>query len=189
MIIKHHKGFDYKNPLEYASPLLHKEMPKMVPCTDKHDRVGKNRLKQIHKRVKYLAEEGGYNEREKPTYKIHQLCSDSTNKIKYHDRSLVDVSPQTQGMYIRCSGLPWLCRAKNKLIVSRRMIFNPYRLMKIKCTVGCWKTWSMETVQRCHIPCDKLPYECNQLTAPHADSYTDSRVYGVHQLQTSPAER
>ena len=119
MLIKHHKGFDYKNPLEYASPLLHKERPKMVPCTDKHDRVGKNRLKQIHKRAKYLAEEHGYKEREKPTYKIHQLCSDCTNKIKYHDRSLVDVSPQTQGVYIRCSGLPWLCRAKNKLIISR----------------------------------------------------------------------
>ena len=149
MLIKHHKGFDYKNPLEYASPLLHKERPKMVPCTDKYDRVGKNRLKQIHKRVKYLAEEHGYKEREKPTYKIHQLCSDDcTNKIKYHDKSLVDVSSQTQGVYIRCSGLPWLCRAKNKLIISRRMIFNPYRLMKKKCTVGCWKTWSMETVQR-----------------------------------------
>ena len=73
MLIKHHKGFDYKNPLEYASPLLHEERPKMVPCTDKYDRVGKNRLKQIHKRVKYLAEECGYKEREKPTYKIHQL--------------------------------------------------------------------------------------------------------------------
>ena len=130
MLIKHHKGFDYRNPLEYASPLLHKERPKMIPCTDKYDRVGKNRLKQIHKRVKYLAEECGYKEREKPTYKIHQLCNDCTNKIKYHDRSLVDVSPQTQGVYIRCSGLPWLCRAKDKPIISRRMIFNPYRLMK-----------------------------------------------------------
>ena len=33
-------------------------------------------------------------------------------------------------MYIRCSGLPWLCRAKDKLIGGRRIIFNPYRLMK-----------------------------------------------------------
>ena len=79
MLIKHHKGFDYKNPLQYASPLLHKERPKMVPCTDKYDRVGKNRLKQIHKGVKYLAEERGYKEREKPTNKI--LCSDCTKKI------------------------------------------------------------------------------------------------------------
>ena len=141
MLIKHHKGFDYKTHWN-ASPLLHthKERPKMVPCTDKHDKVGKNRLKPIHKRAKYLAEECGYKEREKPTYKIHQLCSDCARKIKYHDRSLVDVNPQTQGLYIRCSGLPWLCRAKNKLIITRRMIFNPYRLMKKKCTVGCWKT-------------------------------------------------
>ena len=93
MLIKHHKGFDYKAHWN-ASPLLHthKERPKMVSCTDKHDRVGKNRLKQIHKRVKYLAEECGYKEREKPTYKIHQLCSDCARKIKYHDRYLLDVA-------------------------------------------------------------------------------------------------
>ena len=54
----------------------------MVPCTDKYDRVGKNRLKQIHKRVKYLTEEHGYKEREKTTYKMHQLCSNCTNKKK-----------------------------------------------------------------------------------------------------------
>ena len=189
MLINHHKGFDYKNPLEYASPLLHKERPKMVPCSDKHDRVGKNRLKQIHKRVKYLAEECGYKEREKPTYKIHQLCSDCTNKIKYHDRSLVDVSPQTQGMYIRCSGLPWLCRAKNKLIITRRMIFNPYRLMKKNVQWDAGKLGLWRLCKECHIPCEKLPYECNQPTALHVNSYTDSRVYGVHKLQTSPAER
>ena len=114
----------------------HHSIPsKMVPCTDKHDRVGKNILKQIHKRVKYLAEEFGYKERNQLTKYINYAVI--VQGIKYHDRSLVDVSPQTQGLYIRCSGLPWLCRAKNKLIITRRMIFNPYRLMKKKCTVGC----------------------------------------------------
>ena len=149
---------------------------KMVPCIDKHDRVGKNRLKQIHKRVKYLAEECSYKERKKPTYKIHQLCSDCARKIKYHDRSLVDVSPQTQGLYIRCSGLPWLCRAKNKLIITRRMIFNPYRLMKKNVQWDTGKRGLWRLCKECHIPGEKLPYECNQPTASHADSCTDSRV-------------
>ena len=35
---------------------------------------------------------------------------------------------QTQGVYIRYSGLP--CRARDKLNDGRRMIFNSYRLMK-----------------------------------------------------------
>ena len=32
---------------------------KMVPCTEKYDKVGKKRLRKIHSRVNYLAEECG----------------------------------------------------------------------------------------------------------------------------------
>ena len=98
----------------------------MVPCTDKYDKVGKKRLRKIHIRVNYLAEEYGFTG--KPSYKIHPLCSCCARKLKPHDRFEVDVDYQTRSVYIRCSGLPWLCRAK--LIGGRRMIFNPYRLMK-----------------------------------------------------------
>ena len=50
--------------------------------------------------------------------------------LEPHDKSDVDVSPKTQGLYIRCSELAWLCRARSKLITTRRMIWNPKWLMK-----------------------------------------------------------
>ena len=99
-----------------------------MPCTDKYDKVGKKRMRKIQNRVNYLAEECGFTD--KPSYKIHPLCSCCGRKLKSHDRPEVDVNHQTRGVYIRCSGLPWLCRAKDKLSGGRRMIFNPYRLMK-----------------------------------------------------------
>ena len=110
----------------YSIPTERKR--KMVPCTDKYDKVRKKRLRKIHIRVNYLAEECGFTG--KPSYKIHPLCSCCARKLKPHDRFEVDVNHQTRGVYIRCSGLPWLCRARDKLIGGRRMIFNPYRLMK-----------------------------------------------------------
>ena len=90
--------------------------------------MGKKRLRKIHIRVNYLAEECGFTD--KPSYKIHPLCSCCARKVKYHDRSEVDVNHQMLGVNIRCSEMPWLCRARDKLIGGRRMIFNPYRLMK-----------------------------------------------------------
>ena len=51
-------------------------------------------------------------------------------KLQPHDKSKVVVSPNTQSLYIRCSGLAWLCRDRDKLITMRRMIWNPRWLMK-----------------------------------------------------------
>ena len=90
----------------------------MVPCTDKYDKGGEGKgLRKIHIRVNYLAEECGFTD--KLSYKIHPLCSCCARKLKSHDRSEVDVNYQTRGVYIRCSGLPWLCRARDKLIGGR----------------------------------------------------------------------
>ena len=111
----------------YSIPTERKR--KMVPCTDQYDKGGgEKRLRKIHSRVNYLAEKCGFTD--KPSYKIHLLCSCCSRKLKSCDRSEVDVNHQTRGVFIRCSGLPWLCRARDKLIDGRRMIFNPYRLMK-----------------------------------------------------------
>ena len=103
----------------------------MVPYTDKYDKVGKNRLKQIHSRVNYMAEECGFKDKDTPpNFKVHELCICCVQKLQPHDKSTVDVSPNTQSLYIRCNGLAWLCRARDKLITTRRMIWNPKWLMK-----------------------------------------------------------
>ena len=106
-------------------------MTKMVPHTDKYDKVGKNRLKQIHSRVNYMAEKCGFKDKDTPpNFKVHELCICCVQKLQPHDKSKVDVSPNTQNLYIRCSGLAWLCRARDKLITTRRMIWNPKWLVK-----------------------------------------------------------
>ena len=129
MLMLHNKRHSPSDPTgmhqPYSIPTERKR--KIVPCTDKYDKVGKKRLRKIHTN---LAEECGFTN--KPIYKIHPLCSCCARKLKSHDRSEVDVNHHTLGMYVRCSGLPWLCRARDKLIGGRRMIFNPYMLMKKK---------------------------------------------------------
>ena len=96
----------------------------MVPhFNDKYDKVGKKILRQIQTRVNYLAEECGFMDTDTPpSFKEHGLCICCVQKLQPHDKSEVDVSPNTQGLYIRCSGLAWLCRARDKLITTRRMI-------------------------------------------------------------------
>ena len=103
----------------------------MVPYTDKYDKVGKKRLRWIHTRVNYLAEECGFMDKyTPPSFKVHGLCICCVQKLlQTHDKAQIDVSPKTQGLYIRCSGLAWLCRARDKLITTRRMIWNPKWLM------------------------------------------------------------
>ena len=91
----------------------------------------KKRLRLIHPRVNYLAEECGFMDTDTPaSFKVHGLCICCVQKLPTHDKSEVDVNPKTQGLYIRCSGLVWLCRARDKLITTRRMIWNPKWLMK-----------------------------------------------------------
>ena len=65
---------------------------KMVPYTDKYDNVGKNRLKEIHGRVNYMAEECGFKDKDTP-FKVHELCICCVQKLQPHDKSKVDVSP------------------------------------------------------------------------------------------------
>ena len=89
---------------------------KMVPCTDKYDKVGKKRSRKIHSRVNYLAEECGFTD--KPSYKKHPLCSCCARKLKYHDRSEVDVNHQTLGVYIRCSGFSWYVEPETNSLVA-----------------------------------------------------------------------
>ena len=89
--------------------------------------MGKKRLRQIHTRVNYLAEECGFMDKDIP--KVHGLCICCVQKLQPHDKSKMDVSPKTQSLYRRCSGLAWLCRSRDKLITTRRMIWNPKWLM------------------------------------------------------------
>ena len=119
----HTIGIHYKIR-NHASPYpVIQNKTKMVPYTDKYDKVGKNRLKQIHSRVNYMAEECGFNDKDTPpNFKVHELCICCVQKLQPHDKFKVDVSPNTQNLYIRCSGLAWLCRARDKLITTRRMI-------------------------------------------------------------------
>ena len=100
----------------------------MVPYTDKYGNVGK---KQIHGKVNYMAEKCGFKDKDTPpNFKVHELCICCVQKLQPHDKSKVVISPNTQSLYIRCSGLAWLCRDRNKLITTRRMIWNPKWLMK-----------------------------------------------------------
>ena len=100
----------------------------MVPYTDKYGNVGK---KQIHGRVNYMAGKCGFMDKDTPpNFKVHKLCICCVQKLQPHDKSKVDVSPNTQSLYIRCSGLAWLCSDRDKLITTRMMIWNPKWLMK-----------------------------------------------------------
>ena len=71
----HTKDIYYKIH-QHASPyFIHAENTKMVPYTDKYDKVGKKRLRQIHTRVNYLAEECGFMDKDiAPSFKVHGLC-------------------------------------------------------------------------------------------------------------------
>ena len=115
----------------------------MVPhFNDKYDKVGKKRLRQIHTKVNYLAQECGFMDTDTPpSFKVHGLCICCVWKLPSHDKSEVDVSPKTQSLYIRCSGLAWLCRATDKLITTRRMIWNPKWLMKKELYNGMVQNW------------------------------------------------
>ena len=70
----HTKDIYYKIH-QHASPyFIHAENSRMVPYTDKYDKVGKKRLRQIHTRVNYLAEECGFTDKGNNnlfTYSIH----------------------------------------------------------------------------------------------------------------------
>ena len=78
-----------------------------------------------------MAEKCGFKDKDTPpNFKVHKLCICCVQKLQPHDKSKVDVSPNTQSLYIRCSGLAWLCSDRYKLITTRRMIWNPKWLMK-----------------------------------------------------------
>ena len=73
----HTKDIYYKIH-QHASPyFIHAENSRMLPYTDKYDKVGKKRLRQIHTRVNYLAEECGFTDKGNNnnnnlfTYSIH----------------------------------------------------------------------------------------------------------------------
>ena len=88
-------------------------------------------MRQIHTRMNYLAKECGFTDTDTPpSFKVHGLCICCVQKLQPHDKSEVAVSPKTQGLYIRCNGFAWLCRARDKLITTRRMTWNPKWLMK-----------------------------------------------------------
>ena len=57
---------------------------KMVPhFTDKYNKVGKKRLRQIHTRVNYLAEECGFMDTATPqSFKVHGLCICCVQKLQ-----------------------------------------------------------------------------------------------------------
>ena len=105
MLITHNRHL-LLNPLACIT-LLHtkterveEEDKKMVPHFN-----DKKRLRQIHTRVNYLAEECGFMDTDTPpSFKVHGLCICCVQTLQPHDKSEVDVSPKTQVLYIRCSG-------------------------------------------------------------------------------------
>ena len=93
----HTKDIYYKIH-QHASPyFIHAENSRMVPYTDKYNKVGKKRLRQIHTRVNYLAEECGIMDKDiPPSFKVHGLCICHVQKLQPHDKSKLDASPKTQ---------------------------------------------------------------------------------------------
>ena len=87
-------------------PTSYQEREREVEEEDKkwYHKVGKKRLRQIHTRVNYLAEECGFMDTDTPpSFKVHGLCICCVQKLPPHDKSEVNVSPKTQGLNIRCS--------------------------------------------------------------------------------------
>ena len=86
MLITHNRHLLY-NPLARIT-LLHTqrervEEDKMSYFNGKYDKVGKRRLRQIHTRVNYLAEECGFMDTDTPPrFKVHGLCICCVQKLQ-----------------------------------------------------------------------------------------------------------
>ena len=81
MLMTHTKDIYYKIH-QHASPyFIHAENSRMVPYTDKYDKVGKKRLRQIHTGMNYLAEECSFMDKDttkfQSTWTMYLLCPET----------------------------------------------------------------------------------------------------------------
>ena len=107
----HTKDIYYKIH-QHASPyFIHVKNSRMVPYTDKYDKVGKKRLRQIHTRVNYLAEECGFMDKDiPPSFKVHGLCICCVQNCNPMTNLRWIQVPKHNACRIRCSGLAWLLK-------------------------------------------------------------------------------
>ena len=116
----------------------HLEVQARVKMMMVNSNLGKKRLSLIHARVDYMCEKSNFNNENAHELKLRDMCSYCEMQ---HELDISDTIDLRLEFYLKCSGLPWLCKARHDTMRRKTISFNSNELMTqktyIKKIVSC----------------------------------------------------